>query len=117
MTDPEHGTPRGASWHRRRGERMCKPCQGAENRRKSTYTAARNAAIEVLISRHPEEYLEIYGKEKEARMAERTAEVPDTAERNRLRTAAYNAALRRLAAEHHAVFVRYYQQEKQKRGL
>lgn len=99
------------------GERLCTACRRSENRRKGVYTAARNAAVEVLISRHPEEYLEIYGKEKEARMAEKAAEVPDTAERNRRRAAAYNAALKRLAADHPATFRRYYQQEKADRGL
>lgn len=113
-----HGTPRAASAHRRRGQRLCPDCRRGENRRKLVYVRARRAAVEALIRLHPGDFQKLYAEEREIRMAEQATLPPvSTQERGRLRAAAYAAALRRLADEEDERFRRYYREEKNARGI
>lgn len=61
-----HGSPAGASEHRRRHQPPCAACRRAENARKLAWTRARRAAVEELVRRHRAEFVRIYEQEKEA---------------------------------------------------
>lgn len=74
----EHGTNAGYQAHRKLGEDACDPCRAAARAYQAAYraahrerrahnatrNAARGRAMRRLVARHPEEFRELYEKEK-----------------------------------------------------
>lgn len=66
----DHGSAKGASQHRRRGEELCPACRHSEERRLAdggARASAWRAAVRRLAAEHRSEFLRYFNEEKRAR--------------------------------------------------